>query len=40
LKTYKLRSELPRPTLGGLIGPGDIKYVDVNGDGVIDPVMA
>jgi len=36
LKTYKLRSELPRPTLGGLIGPGDIKYVDVNGDGVID----
>ena len=36
MKTYKLRSELPRPTLGGLIGPGDIKYVDVNGDGVID----
>lgn len=25
LKTYKLRSELPRPTLGGLVGPGDIN---------------
>ena len=36
LKTYKLRPEIPQPTLGGLIGPGDIKYVDVNGDGVID----
>lgn len=22
--------------MGGLVGPGDIKYVDVNGDGVID----
>lgn len=36
LKTYTLRPELPRSTLGGLIGPGDIKYVDVNGDGAID----
>lgn len=36
LKTYTLRPELPRSTLGGLIGPGDIKYVDVNGDGTID----
>ena len=36
LKTYKLRSELPQPTLGGILGPGDIKYTDVNGDGVID----
>lgn len=36
LKTYKLRPELPRSTLSGLLGPGDIKYVDVNGDGVID----
>ena len=36
LKTYKLRSEIPQPTLGGLLGPGDIKYTDVNGDGIID----
>lgn len=36
LKTYTLKPELPQSTLGGLIGPGDIKYVDVNGDGVID----
>lgn len=36
LKTYKLRPELPNPTLSGLLGPGDIKYIDVNGDGVID----
>ena len=36
LKTYTLKPELPQSTLGGLLGPGDIKYVDVNGDGVID----
>lgn len=36
LKTYALRPELPKTTLGGLIGPGDIKYVDVNGDGIVD----
>ena len=36
LKTYKLRSEIPQPTLGGLLGPGDVKYTDVNGDGIID----
>lgn len=34
--SYKLKPELPQPTLGGLIAPGDIKYKDVNGDGVID----
>lgn len=34
--SYKLKPELPQPSLGGLIGPGDIKYKDVNGDGVID----
>ena len=33
MKDYALRPELPQPTLGGIIGPGDIKYVDVNGDG-------
>lgn len=36
IKTYQLRPELPKHSLGGLLGPGDIKYVDVNGDGVID----
>lgn len=36
IETYTLRPELPQSTLGGLIGPGDIKYKDVNGDGVID----
>lgn len=36
MKDYALRPELPQPTLGGIIGPGDIKYVDVNGDGRID----
>lgn len=36
LKTYTLKPELPQSTLGGILGPGDIKYVDVNGDGVID----
>lgn len=33
---YKLKSGIPIPTLGGLIGPGDIKYQDLNGDGKID----
>lgn len=36
IETYTLRPELPQPTLGGIIGPGDIKYRDVNGDGVVD----
>ncbi|GIM59345.1 SusC/RagA family TonB-linked outer membrane protein [Capnocytophaga canimorsus] len=35
-KSYQLKEHLPSTTLGGLLGPGDIKYVDVNGDGVID----
>ncbi|WP_430812786.1 MULTISPECIES: TonB-dependent receptor [unclassified Carboxylicivirga] len=33
---YTLRDHLPQPTLGGMIGPGDIKYKDINGDGIID----
>lgn len=33
---YTLRNNLPQPTLGGMIGPGDIKYKDINGDGIID----
>lgn len=36
IETYTLRSELPQSTLGGLLGPGDIKYKDINGDGIID----
>lgn len=35
-KSYKLKAGLPIPTLGGLLGPGDIKYVDLNNDGKID----
>ena len=35
-KNYQLKPELPSSTLGGLLAPGDIKYKDVNGDGVID----
>jgi TonB-linked SusC/RagA family outer membrane protein len=34
--SYALKSGIPIPTLGGLIGPGDIKYQDLNGDGRID----
>lgn len=34
--SYTLRPGLPQPALGGIIGPGDIKYVDMNHDGVID----
>lgn len=33
---YTLRPGLPTPTFGGIIGPGDIKYVDMNHDGIID----
>lgn len=33
---YELRPGLPVPALGGIIGPGDIKYVDMNKDGIID----
>ncbi|WP_209282341.1 TonB-dependent receptor [Flavobacterium sp. XN-5] len=35
-KSYALKDGLPTPTLGGLIAPGDIKYKDLNGDGVIN----
>lgn len=35
-KSYELKPHLPVPTLGGILGPGDIKYVDLNGDGKID----
>lgn len=33
---YELKPGLPRVGLGGILGPGDIKYVDVNNDGIID----
>ena len=35
-KSYSLKSGIPTPTLGGQLGPGDIKYKDLNGDGIID----
>ena len=31
-----LKSSLPSPKIGGTIQPGDLKYEDVNGDGVLD----
>ena len=31
-----LKSDLPTPKIGGTIQPGDLKYEDVNGDGVLD----
>ena len=33
---YTLNSGLPTPKIGGTIQPGDLKYEDVNGDGVLD----
>jgi TonB-linked SusC/RagA family outer membrane protein len=33
---YELRSDLPKSRIGGTIQPGDLKYEDVNGDGIID----
>ena len=33
---YTLKSDLPKSRLGGTIQPGDLKYADVNGDGIID----
>ena len=33
---YNLKKDLPVPRIGGTIQPGDLKYVDVNGDGTID----
>ena len=35
-KITGLKSELPRPSIGGTIRPGDLKYEDVNGDGSIN----
>lgn len=34
--SYKLKPGLPVPSMAGLLGPGDIKYVDLNFDGKID----
>lgn len=33
---YSLKDGIAKPTLGGKIGPGDIKYEDLNNDGLID----
>jgi hypothetical protein len=33
---YELKDGLPKAKIGGNIQPGDLKYEDVNGDGVID----
>ena len=33
---YTLKSDLPNPMIGGNIQPGDLKYEDVNGDGIIN----
>ena len=33
---YELKDELPKSKLGGNIQPGDLKYEDVNGDGIIN----
>lgn len=35
-KLIGLKESLPQPALGGNIKPGDLKYKDQNGDGVID----
>jgi TonB-linked SusC/RagA family outer membrane protein len=32
---YTLKKDLPTPSLGGSVQPGDLKYEDVNGDGKI-----
>lgn len=34
--SYELKPGLPRVALGGKLGPGDIKYADLNNDGIID----
>ena len=33
---YTLKKDLPTPKIGGTIQPGDLRYEDVNGDGVLD----
>lgn len=35
-KKYTLKSDLPRPAIGGTIQPGDLKYQDMNNDKVIN----
>ena len=35
-RSYTLKPGMPSSTLGGILGPGDIKYVDLNNDGQID----
>ena len=32
-----LQPYLPQPKFGNRVKPGDIKYIDINGDGVLDP---
>jgi len=34
--SYQLKPELPAVSLQGLLGPGDIKFKDLNEDGIID----
>ena len=34
-KILGVKSDLPQPKIGGTIRPGDLKYEDVNGDGII-----
>jgi TonB-linked SusC/RagA family outer membrane protein len=34
--TYQLKPGLPVPTMTGILGPGDLKYSDLNNDGIID----
>lgn len=36
VQTGVLKSYLPQPKFGNRVQPGDIRYVDVNGDGVTD----
>lgn len=33
---YKLRPGVPEPAINGKLGPGDLKFVDQNNDGIID----
>ena len=35
-KKYTLKDGLPKSMIGGNIQPGDLKYEDVNGDGIIN----
>ena len=33
---YTLKDGMPKPSIGGNIQPGDLKYEDINGDGIIN----